>query len=140
MRTMASRAYAPVALPCTTPVVASVKKKGLKIVYHSRSAFAIDMKKLVDQLFLTLFLDQTTAQLITAISKNISYLPPKKQNDIFKDWDLDTIGSILPVMDQTSGADKLHWAQTVHGHKDSIQIYQQISELLLPYIKVIKNE
>ena len=48
------------------------QKIELKIVYDSKSNFAIDMKKIVDQLFLTLFLNQTTAQLITAIAKNIS--------------------------------------------------------------------
>lgn len=116
------------------------QKIGLCITYHSKSEFATDMKKIVDQLFLTLFLDQRTAQLITAIAKNISSLPKKRQIDIFEDWDLDTISEIMPVMTDASGADKLHWAQTVHGHKASIQIYQQQAELLLPYIKVIKIE
>ena len=116
------------------------QKIKLCITYHSKSAFATDMKKIVDQLFLTLFLDQTTAQMIIAIAKNISSLPKKEQSNIFKYWDLDTIGRIMPVMEQVSGADKLHWAQTVQGHKDTIQIYQQQRELLTPYIDVIKIE
>lgn len=115
------------------------QKIELSILYHSKSAFAIDMKKIVDALFMTLFLDQKAAQLITYTAKYISSLPKKKQNDIFENWDLDIIGEILPMM-QASGADKLHWAQTVHGHKDSILIYQQKSELLMPYIRVIKIE
>lgn len=116
------------------------KKIDLCLIYRSRSAFAIDMKKIIDQLFLTFFLDQNTANIVTAIAKNISSLPKKKQNDIFGDWDLDTISKIMPVMEDTNGADKLHWTQTVQGHKESIQIYQQQNELLEPYIKVIKIE
>ena len=116
------------------------QKIDLKIEYSTIRDFASDVKKIVDQLFMTLFLDQKTSMLITSVAKYISSLPKKRQKDIFEDWDMDTISAILPDMHETSGADKLHWAQTVHGHKESIHIYQQKSELLLPYIKVIKIE
>lgn len=119
----------------------TAQKIELNILYNSKSDFAIDMKKIADQLFLTLFLDQKTPQLITYIAKNISSFPKKKQNEFFENWDQDTIGLIMPDMHHTtSAADKLHWSQTVHGHKDSIQIFQLKSELLLPYVKEIKIE
>ena len=91
------------------------QKIGLCIIYHSKSAFATQMKKIVDQLFLSLFLDQTTAQMITAIAKNISSFPKNERNYIFKHWDIDTIGGIMPVMELTCGADKLHWALGKRG-------------------------
>lgn len=116
------------------------KNIDLNLSYHSRSEFAMDMKKIIDQLFLTFFLDQNTAKIVTGIAKKIALLPKKKQVEVFDDWELDTICKIMPEMDETSGADKLHWTQTVQGHKYTIQIYHQQQALLLPYIKVIKLE